>query len=192
VSRALTRVLLDLPAPSAPKRIAVPAAELAALAGMYHSTQTDDLVNLTVRDGKLSGGGAELIPTAPGAFANASGRTTFAFTGGSPRRLRGSTQNATVDYAAVPAAKPTVAQLAVYAGTYYSAELDVAQEVSVKDGRLVGRRWPGAPLAAEPTFADGFMFGRGWHATFTRNAGGAITGFELTNGRCRRVKFERR
>ncbi len=191
VSRALTRVLLDLPAPRPPKRIEVPAAELAALAGMYHSRSVDELMGLVVRDGKLLGGGAELIPTGPGTFANASGRTTFTFASGSPRRLRIVTRNATVDYTAVERARPTAAQLAAYAGTYYSAELDVAHVVGVKDGRLTGSRWPGAALAAEPTFADGFMFGRGWHATFMRNASGAVTGFELTNGRCRRVKFER-
>ena len=54
----------------------------------------------------------------------------------------------------------------------------------------VGLR-PGAALAPEPTFADGFMFGRSWHATFTRDAAGGITGYELTNGRCRCVKFPR-
>lgn len=192
VSRALTRVLLDRPAPPAPKRIEVALADLSALAGMYHAAQTDDLMNLVVRSGKLTAGGGELIPIGPGSFANASGRTTFTFAAGNPRRMQVVTRNATVDYRAVERARPTAAQLAAYAGNYYSAELDVSHVVTVKDGRLMGSRWPGATVAAEPTFADGFMFGRGWHATFTRNGSGAVTGFELSNGRCRRVRFERR
>ncbi len=191
VARALTRVLLDLPSRE-PKRIEVPASELAALAGTYHAKQTDDLVTFTVRDGKLMDDGAEIIPVAPGVFTSANGRTSFTFSGGSPRRLRVVTKHATADYEAVEKVKPSAVQLAAYAGTYYSAELDVAQVIGVKDGRLTASRWPGAPLVATPTFTDGFLFGRSWHATFTRDAGGGISGLELTNGRCRRVKFERR
>jgi len=67
------------------------------------------------------------------------------------------TRNATVDYVAVERAKPTLAQLAAYSGTYYSPELDVAHGVNVKEGRLMGGRWPGATLAAEPTFADAMV-----------------------------------
>ncbi len=192
VARALTRLLLDLPAPPAPKRIEVAAAELRALAGLYHARQTDDLMNLAVQNGKLTAGGAELIPTGPGQFSNASGGTRFLFATGTPRRLQVVTPIATVDYGAVERARPSAAQLAAYAGAYHSEELDVAHVVAVRNGRLAVERWPSPALNAEPTFADGFMFGRGWHATFTRDAGGAITGYELTNGRCRRVKFVRR
>jgi len=67
----------------------------------------------------------------------------------------------------------------------------VADTLSVKDGQLWVERWPGWPVLAKPTFADGFRFGPAWHATFTRDESGAITGYEMTNGRCRRVKFSR-
>ena len=61
-----------------------------------------------------------------------------------------------------------------------------------REGKLVISSWPAPALTAEPTFADGFKFAGGWHATFTRDARGRIIGCELTNGRCRRVRFERR
>ena len=190
-AHALTRLLLDLPAPAAPKRIGVPAAELAALAGMYHAPQTDDLLRLTVREGKLFGGGGEWVPIGPGRFTNANGGATFSFSNDTPRRLQITSQNATVDYRAVAAVKPSAAELAVYAGTYRSDELDVAFGITVQAGRLSVGRWPGPALTTEPTFADGFMLGRGWHGTFTRDVAGGINGCELTNGRCRRVKFSR-
>jgi hypothetical protein len=64
--------------------------------------------------------------------------------------------------------------------------------MTMKNGRLSTEWWPAAPFEVKPTFADSFSFGSAWHATFTRDATGAITGCELTNGRCRRVKFVRR
>ena len=66
--------------------------------------------------------------------------------------------------------------------------------MDVQHGRLALHRWPGPAVRGEPTVADGFWFGREWHATFTRKAGGAVDGMELTNasGRCRRVRFTRR
>ncbi len=190
-AQALMRLLLDLPAPTVPKRIEISEADLAAFAGMYHAAQTDDLLRLTVRGGKLLAGSGEWVPIGPGRFTSSGGRATFSFTAETPRRLRIVERNATVDYTAVTAAKPTGSQLAVYAGTYRSDELDVSHVLTVKADRLSVGRWPGPEFAAEPTFADGFMFGRGWHATFTRDAAGTITGYELTNGRCRRVRFSR-
>jgi CubicO group peptidase (beta-lactamase class C family) len=190
-AHALTRLLLDLPAPPAPKRIDITPVDLAALAGMYHASRTDDLLRLTVREGKLFGDGGELVPVGPGRFTSSSGSTTFSFANETPRRLQIISRNATVDYRAVAVVKPSSAELAVYAGTYRSAELDVTRVITVKAGRLSVGRWPAPALTAEPTFADGFVFGGGWHATFTRDTGGGIAGYELTNGRCRRVKFSR-
>ena len=190
-AHALTRLLLDLPAPPAPKRIDITPVDLAALAGMYHASRTDDLLRLTVREGKLFGGGSELVPIGPGRFTSPNGSTTFSVSNETPRRLQITSRNGIVDYRAVAAAKPSAAELAVYAGIYRSEELDVAHVITVQAGRLSVGRWPGPALTADPTFADGFMFGGGWHATFTRDTGGGIAGYELTNGRCRRVKFSR-
>jgi CubicO group peptidase (beta-lactamase class C family) len=192
VSRPLLRLVLDLPAPTPPARAKISAEALAACAGHYHSKQTDDLVNLTVKDGKLfSGGTAELIPTGPGTFANAAGTTTFAFAEAPRRQFTLTTGNGVVTFDGVSMATPRTAQLAAYAGTYQSEELEVTHILTSKEGRLSAERWPTPAWELKPTFADGFTFGPGWHATFTRDANGAITGYELTNGRCRRVKFVR-
>jgi CubicO group peptidase (beta-lactamase class C family) len=192
VSRALIRTVLELPPAVAPPRIAVAGQTLESLAGLYHSARTDERLKLTVRNGKLLGGGTELIPTGPGRFTAAGGRTKFAFSATPARRLTITTHNGAVDFVPVAAAKPSAAQLAAYAGEYYSEELEVTHTVTVSDGRLAVAHWPGRALRAEPTFADGFQLGRGWHATFTRDAAGGIDGCELSNGRCRRVKFGRR
>ncbi len=133
----------------------------------------------------------ERVPIGPGLFSKPGGGTKFLFSTATPRRLRITTRNAAVDYRAAATVTPTGAHLAFSAGTYRSAELAVAHRVSVEAGRLSVGHWPGLPLAAKPAFADGFRVGRGWHAPFTRDAAGAVTGDELTNGRCRHVRFSR-
>ncbi len=191
-SRAVLQAVLGSPRTERPKGIKLGAAELAAAAGMYHSAQADSLVTLTVRDGRLHQGATALIPTGPGTFANANGRAELVFGGGSQRSFVLTTTNEVVTYSAVATATPTAAQLVAYAGTYYSEELEVVCKVTVRDGKLSLGRWPEPERTGEPTFADGFRFAGGWHATFTRDASGRVTGCELTNGRCRRVRFERR
>lgn len=104
------------------------------------------------------------------------GGTTFSFSSETPLRLQATSRNATIDYRAVAIAKPSAADLAAYAGSYCSAAVEVVHALSVQAGRLSAGRWPGPALAPEPTFAGGFMFGRGWPATFTRAAAGGING----------------
>ena len=191
ISRVLARLLLDLQV-TPPKRGEVTATALVACAGLYHSAQTDDLLTLTVKGQKLFVGPGELIPTAPGTFVSPNGQITFHFSEAPNPRLTVTSGNGIVGYAQVAPVKPSSTELNAYAGRYQSEELDVTHTVTVKNGRLNVDRWPAPSLGATPTFADGFQFGPAWHATFTRDAGGAITGYELTNGRCRRVKFVRR
>jgi len=191
MAHALTRIVLDLPPSALPHRVPISAEALKAYTGLYHSAQTDDLISLTARDGKLFEAATGLIPTAPGKFENPATRTTFVFTGSPVASLVVTAPNGAASYLPMQAARPSPAELAVYAGTYKSEELDVADTLSVKDGRLWVERWPGQPMPAKPTFVDGFRFSPAWHATFTRDASGAITGYEMTNGRCRRVKFSR-
>jgi hypothetical protein len=191
VSEALTRIILDLPAPSPPHRVPVTAEVLARCTGLYHSAQTDDVMSLIVESHKLFHASAELIPTAPGSFENRVEEKTYVFTGTPVRSLTVTGPDGTVTYSPVEHVTPTTSQLATYAGIYRSEELDVTESLSVKDGRLWLECWPGLPVEAKPTFADSFHFGPMWHATFTRDASGAITGYEMTNGRCRRIRFAR-
>lgn len=191
VADALTRLILDLPAPSPPHRVPVNAEVVARCAGLYHSVQTDDVMSLTVEGDKLFLESAELIPTAPGTFENRVDEKTYVFTGTPVRSLTVGGLNGTVTYSPVEHVTPSTSQLATYEGIYRSEELDVTDSLTLKDGRLWLESWPSSPVEAKPTFADGFRFGTLWHATFTRDASGAITGYEMTNGRCRRIRFAR-
>jgi hypothetical protein len=169
---------------------------LTACAGLYHSEQTDALLDLTLRNGALVLNGAALVPNAPRSFTTASGQTSYRFddSAGEDRTLTVSSENATTRFQAKPRAKPGSTALAAYGGSYFSDELDVSVTISVRDGRLTLTRWPHPPMSGTPTFDDGFWFGGAWHVTFRRGNGGEITSAAFTHasGRCRNVSFERR
>ncbi len=86
---------------------------------------------------------------------------------------------------------PDAAALATYAGKYYSEELDVRYELSVKDSTLAvfNRKLDGAAMV--PAFRDGFVANFGATLQFTRDKAGKVNGFTIADGRVRGVKFER-
>jgi CubicO group peptidase (beta-lactamase class C family) len=195
-ARQIARIVLELPPPPAPPaRDPGRAGDAADWAGLYHCGQTDELLRLASRAGRLTAGSTALVATGPQTFATASGRTTYAFAGTARapgRQLTLQATNGTTHYVAVAEVAPAPDALAAYSGLYYSEELDVTRRIEVQRGKLVFSFWPAAPVAAIPTFADGFQAPGGWHATFVRDSAGRITGVVLSNGRCRRVKFVRR
>ncbi|MCC6929089.1 MAG: beta-lactamase family protein [Gemmatimonadaceae bacterium] len=83
------------------------------------------------------------------------------------------------------------ATLASFAGSYYSQELDVRYDLSVKDSTLAvfNRKLDGASMV--PAFRDGFVANFGATVQFTRNKAGMVSGFTLADGRVRGVRFER-
>lgn len=194
-ARNVARLVLDLPAAPTAARADTNPEAVAPRAGLYHCAQTDERLRLTVRNGRLSAGPVALTATGPDTFTSANGRTTYVFApreaGGSRRfTVHGTNGSATFD--AVATVRPTAAELAAYAGTYASEELDVSHRVEVRDGKLVFSHWPSAPVTATPTFADGFQVSPSWHVTFVRDPQGRVSGFVASNGRCRRVEFVRR
>jgi hypothetical protein len=90
-------------------------------------------------------------------------------------------------------APATAAQLAQFAGDYYSPELGTSYSLIVKDGQLVAqhRRHDDIPL----TELDGDLFSsnRWFFGTvqFTRDSEKRINGFRLSSGRARNVRFDR-
>lgn len=164
-------------------------------AGMYHSATADHVVRISAQGGTLAVGGSGVVRTGAATFASRSGSTQLAFSeidaAGRARKLTMTTENGVSTFVAKDPAKPTAADLAAYAGTYRSAELGVPVVFAVNDGKLTSEMWPGPAGAGEPTFADGFMYRSGWHVTFVRDAAGKVTGVEATNGRVRRVLFDR-
>jgi hypothetical protein len=156
---------------------------------------TLQVVRLVMRDNRLSidaPNGPALIPLSENRFAvtGQPGEVVFADAehGGFDRRV-GTQRPVHFEWRA--AITPTAAMLAPYAGEYVSAELGGAvYRVAAKDSVLTLRTGTSDPVTARPMFADTFL-GDGYTMQF-RRAAGRVTGFEVTNGRMRRVRFVRR
>lgn len=103
--------------------------------------------------------------------------------GSGPSRLGGGRPAAVTSF--------TPAELAAYAGTYYSGELEVTYELSIEgdDLWLSLRNTPPRRLRKRQ---DGSIRAGGWELDFERPANGAAVGFKINAGRVTNIRFERR
>jgi CubicO group peptidase (beta-lactamase class C family) len=175
--------------------VTVPAEKLKSRAGLYRDPNTDAVLRVGFDSRTLRAGGAELVPIGPNRFRNQSGETEYAFEpsddGGSVRLRVTSVGTEPTKWVAVPAASPTAAELADYAGTYLSDELDVKYDVWVGGDTLMLRHRPEPAVTLGPTYADAFDFGQGRIIRFTRNEAGKVDGLEIFAGRVRHLRFVR-
>ena len=188
----LSGELAPVEVPATQQAVALAPDRLQRRAGVYVQPTTLQIVRLTVRDGRLGIDG----PNAPALVALSD--TRFALPGqagdivfadgdraGFERRAAGQRP---VSYEWRQAVAPTATTLAQYAGIYVSDELAGAvYRVGTTDSTLTFRTGTSDPFVARPMFADTFL-GDGYTIQFTRTSG-RVTGFEVTNGRMRRVKF---
>ena len=196
----------DSAAQSAPSR-----EELAALAGYYRNAESDIPLHLVLRGTDLvllaGGRGQRLLPLGGLRYRLAGTTTEVGFTVGRTSRGRGGGGvggvgggrpeggpalrlggwNPQVHHHAA-AARPSAERLAEYAGTYHSAELDIAYRLRAEDRRLTLRHRKVGDIRLTPTFDDGF-YGGGWYFTFDRGTGGELRGFRMSSPRARKVRF---
>ena len=88
----------------------------------------------------------------------------------------------------------SITDLAQYTGTFYSPELETSYTVKVEDSILVAHHIRHDPAAMTPVGRDSFSTHK-WFMSrihFTRNEKDEITGFRVSSGRVRNVKFVRR
>ena len=94
---------------------------------------------------------------------------------------------------------PSPAELADFAGSFFSAELDATYRFAVVDGGLVVRIEQQPALAVAAVAEDEFRVefeSRGWAASparleFERDASGGVTGFSLSSGSERGLVFDK-
>lgn len=94
--------------------------------------------------------------------------------------------------------QPTSRDLAAFAGTYRSNELDVTWTFAVRDGQVTVRRPRFSERVLVPTDRDAFRFTDEYddmtlaiHLAFTRDDGGRVTGFLLSTNRVTNLAFSR-
>jgi CubicO group peptidase (beta-lactamase class C family) len=173
----------------------IDAALVRALAGPYLDPKTEELRTVLYREN------TNMLypnnnPNTPGLVHV--GDSVFALTSptGQVSRLR-ITTDGMVDLATsttfkrMPPAVTAREKLAEFVGRYCSEELDVEWTIAQNDQgalTLARRRVSAQPMM--PAFADGFNSQPG-SIRFTRDANGRVTGFLLTSGRIRHVRFDR-
>ena len=163
--------------------------------GLYRFAASGEVRRITLRDGKLRmdsfGPSAELLPLAPNRFRlGAAVELSFEKSSQGKLLLKLPRNNRIDAFEGVEAFAPTAQQLADFAGSYYSEELDTIYRVTVEDGKLTVIDRNEQKLALTPTFRDAFT-GR-FQAEFSRDAQGRVNGFVVHAGRIRQVKFVRR
>jgi hypothetical protein len=81
-----------------------------------------------------------------------------------------------------------------YEGEFYSEELDTTYRLSVRDGVLVAHHRRHGDVDLTPVLRDEFR-GSQWFIPsleFDRGDRGEVTGFRITQGRSRNLRFEAR
>ena len=97
-----------------------------------------------------------------------------------------------------PRVKPfdprSITNLNDYTGTFYSPELETSYTLENKNGTLIANHIRHEPAEFTPVAANSFSSDV-WYMSridFVRNQKGQVTGFNVSSGRVRNVKFERR
>lgn len=95
-----------------------------------------------------------------------------------------------VIYQQVEPHDPTEAEKTEYNGTYYSPELDTKYYIILENGKLHLKRRKYGKVPLIPTFKDAFTLTSN-EILFLRDLKETITGFKLTTGRVRNLRFTR-
>ena len=181
---------------SAPVGANTPLEQVQRRAGVYLQPTTLQVVRLVMRGSALvveAPGGPTLVPLDDKRFAIAGQAGDLAFADGDranyERRIPGQQP---IPFERKEPVTPTRALLSQYAGVFSSAELAGSIfHVASTDSVITLQTGTSSPMTARLVFADTFLTGaNGYTIQFTRS-GGRVTGFEVTNGRIRRVKFVR-
>lgn len=191
------------PAAAPADPVKVSAEELASVTGLYLNPVTDVIRRLYVKDGKLfyfraPGNESELAPVGGNRFLmlgvrnkveisfhsarpNLPLQMIFAEAGAKPSK-----------WTAVKPASYNPPQLAAFAGKYFSSELDRTYEIKVQGDKLLFVTGNWGSFLLSPRFVDSFANQEEMGSImFTRNGRSRVSGFVITSGKVRNLRFDR-
>jgi len=94
-------------------------------------------------------------------------------------------------YRRLDAADEVPPNLPDYAGHYRSEELEISWSVQVKEGKLVLQQRRHSEFPLRPMARDRFSGPNLGSLQFERDGGGKVSGFKVTTGRVRNLRFDR-
>jgi CubicO group peptidase (beta-lactamase class C family) len=187
--------------PPGAKVIAVPEEELNAVAGSYFNAGGNNFRRLYVTDGKLiysrGSSESELAPLGNNRFLmlGVPDMVEISFKAsrpGAPLQMYTSANGGKpIVHERVEPASYTSEQLARFAGTYYSEEIDATYTVTLQSDKLVLRRRNVDDAPLQVLFADTFSSTGSGTLRFTRDKQSRISGFLVNTGRVRNLRFHK-
>jgi CubicO group peptidase (beta-lactamase class C family) len=167
--------------------------DLARYTGLFRASGSESLIRTVARNGKLV---TELpfastpVPVSSDRFRLGQQELVYRRADGRLRDVVLVSDGDTTVYEPMVAAAPSAAQLASYAGSYWSDELETRVKVVVRDGGLVVQQRLESDTKLTPTYEDAFTSPSG-SIVFTRDEQGVVTGFGIWAGRIRNVRFRK-
>jgi hypothetical protein len=190
----LGSALAAVPAEVMPQGVPLSPDRLQRRAGVYLQPRTMAVVELTLRDGKLilgRQGNAVLIPVTEDRMRVAGQPSEAVFKDSAAGAFDLVTGGRSLHFERRQAVVATPQLLGAYTGDYVSDELAGAvYHVTASDSTISLRTGTSNPVSARLVFADTFL-GGGNTIQFSRTRG-QISGFDVTNGRVRHVRFVKR
>jgi CubicO group peptidase (beta-lactamase class C family) len=195
-AEAATEALASVP-------IELGAQYLVAMAGTYFNAQRAALRHITYNEARLQFQGLDLLPLSETRFCfEVEPETHVEFSlaaGGSVTGMKTITSSGEYGYDRVETVAPTAAQLAQYAGRYYSPELDVYWTLVAGDDHLVAKRRKYVDSKLSPVFVDAFSddwqpimgYPTTYLVVFERGEQGAVIGLRVSGTRVRHLEFVR-
>ncbi len=174
-----------VPAPK-PVPAAIDPARLKEMTGMYRKIRDNTVMEIRLKDGKLTvDGRTELVPA--GERTLKAGERQFIYLGD---RMTETSPDGDTKFERVEPAHPSASDLASLAGEYTSTETGVPVHVIAGGNELKLKIGDTEPVALRPTFRDGFMM-RGAAIFFRRDESGKVTGFSAGDDRAWDIRFSR-
>lgn len=204
LTRRVAAIYLGVPSPvetpsTASRPTPVPRSrdQLASYAGVYYNPLNDAIRRVVLRDSQLvyaRGEGYVLTPVSQTRFLFPEQPIAVEFvaaTGRGPQEMQVLVQGERpVVYQRVPSFAVSATPLTEFAGNYRSEELEITYTLAVQDSGLVIRTRKARDIVVRPVFADAFQGDDIGLLRFTR-AGRRATGFTVSTGRVRGVRFDR-
>ena len=177
-----------------PPAVHADSAALRRLAGVYVQPNTMQIIELSLVNGALQQGkqpNSALVPIGENRFRLMMQPVEFVFGNGEHPGLEVHPPNTRpIRFERRAAIAPSRAMLNGYAGTYVSEELGgTVYRVTATDSTIELRTGTAEAIKARPVFADTFL-GNGYTFQFFESKGKA-EGFDVWNGRIRKVRFAR-
>jgi CubicO group peptidase (beta-lactamase class C family) len=186
----------------APKVVQVPEQELTAVAGSYFNFASNNFRRIYVKNGKLfysrGGSESELAPLGNNRFLMLGVPDRIEITFKSPQpgaplqMFTAANGKVFIVHDSVKPATYTSQQLAEFTGKYHSNEIEATYTITQSGDKLILARNgldTDTPLAVQ--FAETFFAPGTGSLRFTRNKQNRISGFLLSTGRVRALRFEK-